>query len=197
MYVTTKACFFFCFFLLKEQHAVNGLFRHAEKIIILMSFTAAATESWEMFNLLCRETDFCIFFPPFYPQWDPFQTQHRAALRLAEPLLGHPNLNAALQTCQQSLWWGNLTWHFSNPVHCRLPFQLSRTVIEHHIANLKRSCGDSGRGHVQCFYTAGIKLKGLKWLKGSSLQWLLWYRDWLITAFLSQPISRNCIHLYL
>lgn len=132
------------------------------------------------------------FFFNFYPQWDPFLRQHRAAPRLAEPLLGHPNLNAALQACQQSLWWGNLTWHFSNPVHCGLPFQLSGTVIEHHIANLKRSCGDSGGSHVQCCYTTGIKLKGLKWLKGSSLQWLLWYRAWLKTTFLSQPILRKC-----
>ncbi len=70
---------------LKEQHAVNGLFGHGEKIIIFMSFTAAATESSEMFNLLCRETDFLNLC--FYPQWDPLLTQHRAGLGLAEPLL--------------------------------------------------------------------------------------------------------------
>lgn len=36
----------------EEQHALNGLFVHGEKIIIFMSFTAAATEIQEMFNLL-------------------------------------------------------------------------------------------------------------------------------------------------
>lgn len=115
---------------LKEQHAVNGLFEHGGKIIIFMSFTAAATEKCSICS--AGETDFV-----FYPQWDPFLTQHRTGLRLAEPLLGHLNLNAATQACQQSTVMRKLTWHFSNPVHCGLPFQPSGTVIEHHI-NLKR-----------------------------------------------------------
>lgn len=85
---------------LKEQHAVNGLFGHGEKIIIFMSFTAAATESWEMFNQLCRETDFmfCFFFTH---SGTLFPTEQGSDLRLAEPLLGHLNLNAAIQACQQ------------------------------------------------------------------------------------------------
>lgn len=84
---------------LEEQHAVNGLFGHGKKIIIFMSFTAAVTESQEMFSLLCGETDFSSFF---FTQRNPFLTQHRAGLRLAEPLLGtsepecsHTSMSAA------------------------------------------------------------------------------------------------------
>lgn len=46
-------------------------------------------------------------------------------------------MNAAIKTCQQPRWWGNLTWHFSNPVHCGLPLQPPCTLTEHHIINLK------------------------------------------------------------
>jgi len=36
-----------------------------------------------------------------------------------------------------------LTWQFSNPVHCGLPFQLSSTVIKHHTVYLKKRCARS------------------------------------------------------
>lgn len=81
---------------LKEQHAVNGLLRHGEKIIIFMSFTAAATERREMFNLLCRETDF--FFPPTVgPTSDTAQGWpqiNRATARPSEPECSHTGMSA-------------------------------------------------------------------------------------------------------
>lgn len=67
----------------------------------------------------------------------PFLTRRSAGLRLAEPLLCHLNLNAAIQTCQQPQWWGNLTWHFFNPVHWGLPLWLSGTSIAHDIISLE------------------------------------------------------------
>ena len=32
---------------------------------------------------------------------------------------------------------GDLTWHFVNPVHGRLPFQLASLVFEYHLQNLR------------------------------------------------------------
>lgn len=82
---------------LEEQHAVNGLFGHGEKIIIFMSFTAAATESWEMFKLLCRETDFFVFPPTVGPISDTAQGWpqiSRATARPSEPECSHTNMSA-------------------------------------------------------------------------------------------------------
>lgn len=123
----------------KEQHAVNGLFGHTEKIIIFKSFTAAATERWEMFNLLCRETDFFFFLPTVGPIADRAQGWpqiSRATTQPSEPECSHTSMTAVIVMRKR-------TWHFFNPVHCGLPFQMSNTVIEHHVTILKRSCANA------------------------------------------------------
>lgn len=148
---------------LEEQHAANGLLGNREKTIIFMSFTAAATESWEMFNLLCREADFLfIYFLP-HSGTHHLLTEHRAGLRLAEPLLRPSEPECSHTSMSAVTVMRKRTWHFSNPVHCGLPFQLSGTVIEHHFTNFKEELcqGLFLRVEGPCWVprATGIKLK--------------------------------------
>lgn len=47
----------------------------------------------------------------------------RATAKPSEPECSHASMSAVIVMRK-------LTWHFSNPVHCGSPFQLSSTVIE-------------------------------------------------------------------
>ena len=137
--------------LLKEQHAANGLFVHREEIIIFMSFTAAATESCEC-SICSSGGNVCVFFISFL-------TQHWAGHRLAEPLHGHLNMNAAAETCQQPQWWEN--WLGTSLILSTVDYLFSCPApTERYIANLKKNW--------QVFF---LRAEGACWcrtLRGSS-----------------------------
>lgn len=128
------------------------------KIIILMSFTAAAKESREMFNLLCRGNVFFNFFF-FLPTVGPISDTalgwpqiSRATAQPSEPECSHARMSAVIVMRK-------LTWHFCNPVHCRLPIQLSSTVIESQCYKLKcyaKLCFFNVEGVCRLHYTSHI-----------------------------------------
>lgn len=98
----------------EEQHAVNRVFSHGEKIIIFMSCAAAAKESNGKCSICPAENK--IFFLNFAPTARPISnTIHR----LAEPLSSHLRVKAAVSAVTVI---SMPTWSLSNPVHCRLPF---------------------------------------------------------------------------
>lgn len=78
-----------------EQHAVNRVFSHGEKIIIFMSCAAAAKESNGKYSICPAEKK--IFFFNFSPTARPISnTIHR----LAEPLSNHLKVKAAVSAKQ-------------------------------------------------------------------------------------------------
>lgn len=137
------------------------------KIIIFMSFTAAATKKLGNVQSALQGNWFFILFFLTHSGTHCWQSTvqgwpqiSRATARPSEPECSHTSMSAVTVMRRR-------TWHFSNPVHCGLPFQLSCTVIEHHIAKLKeelavpRSLFKSGEAMLVSPAT-GVKLKSLR-----------------------------------
>lgn len=155
---------------LKEQHAVNGLFgtereNHHFHVIYSSCYR-------KLGNVQSALQGKCVHPPPNpnpnpnpnppVPTVGPISDTaldwaqiSRATARPSEPECSHTSMSAV--TVMRKL-----TWHFSNPVHCGLPFQLSSTVIEHHIINSKKSCAKphlKSAGGMLVSNTTAIKLK--------------------------------------
>lgn len=96
---------------LGEQHAVNGLFRHGENIIIF-SHSQQLLLKIRKCSLLCRGN-------VFSPQQEMFLTQHWASSRLAlSSATAWPSeLEYSYRGVSAVVVMRNLSWHFSNPVH--------------------------------------------------------------------------------